>query len=84
MSAASWPKGRAPRPTHPDPSLRDLDEMQDALTEGLRILAVAAKADAIAHVAMVADVRAVLVEWGGDTDMSAAHALAKIAAAVHR
>ncbi len=55
----------------PEPPERNLADL-DALTAGLLELA------------NEPDVRAVLVEWGGSTDMSAAHALAKIAAAVQR
>ena len=65
----------------PPPAERDLSNL-DALTAGLALVAAEARAQGERDAAMVADVRAVLAEWGGCTDMSAAHALAKIAAAV--
>ncbi len=67
----------------PPPAERDLANL-DALTAGLALVAAEARAQGERDAATVADVRAVLVEWGGSTDMSAAHALAKIAAAVQR
>ena len=67
----------------PPPAERDLANL-DALTAGLALVAAEARAQGERDAATVADVRAVLVEWGGSTDMSAAHALAKIAAAVNR
>lgn len=67
----------------PPPAERDLANL-DALTAGLALVATEARAQGERDARAVADVRAVLVEWGGSTDMSAAHALAKIAAAVQR
>jgi hypothetical protein len=67
----------------PPPAERDLANL-DALTAGLALVAAEARAQGERDAAALADVRAVLVEWGGSTDMSAAHALAKIAAAVNR
>lgn len=67
----------------PPPAERDLANL-DALTAGLAVVANEARAQSERDARAVADVRAVLVEWGGSTDMSAAHALAKIAAAVNR
>ncbi len=67
----------------PEPPERNLSDL-DALTAGLALVAAEAKARGDRDAAALAEVRAVLVEWGGSTDMSAAHALAKIAAAVNR
>jgi hypothetical protein len=74
----------------PPPAERDLANL-DALTEGLRIVAAEAKAQGERDAAtltevrtVLAEVRTVLADWLSGTDMTAAHALAKIAAAVNR